>query len=234
MSPVWHCRKIHQSGMPHMNALYECDDGLHFWEAENRCSIHLCLQEPYARPAPPGWHCRENHLHCLSRLGPAGRPLWTFLRFAPLETSSISVSYHTTCVSSLPVGSCRFFIQISASAPGGDSIPPDVKITFHFCFIWWQIASLLLCFSCSLGNLTPLPKLGRSGIILARSRKLVRKAFLFLAFWKIISFFLRPLTSFHRRSSRRPQARSKYDRWYVKRMGNSLSILITAFVEESS
>lgn len=55
------------------------------------------------------------------------------------------------------------------------------------------IANLFLCFPCSLGNLTLLPKLERFAIILARSRKLFRKTFLLLAFWKMIGFFLRPL-----------------------------------------
>lgn len=229
--------QIDQSGMAHVSVLYYCDDALHIWKAENWRGIHLCLQEPRAPPVPPGWHCRDDHLHHLSWVGPAGKPLWAFLRFAPLETSSIS-QFPTPplCVSSLPVGSCRFFVQMSDSAPGGDSIPPDVMITFwFFCFWWWQIASLLLCFSCSLGNLTPLPKLGRFAIILARLRKLVRKAFLFLAFQKMVSFFLWHLTSFCRRSgsSHFEGTTGKKQIWHVvevKRRINALPILIAAFV----
>lgn len=79
--------QIHQSGMSHVSVLYYCDNGLHSWKAENWCGIHLCLQEPHA--LPPGWPCRGDCLHRLSQLGPAGRPLWV-MRFAPLETSSIS------------------------------------------------------------------------------------------------------------------------------------------------
>lgn len=52
------------------------------------------------------------------------------------EEQHFSVSYSTTCMSSLPVGSCRFFIQMSDSAPGGDSVPPDVMITFQFFCFW--------------------------------------------------------------------------------------------------
>lgn len=81
---------IWESGTPHMSVLCYCDDILHFWKAKNWCGIHLYLQEPCALPAPLGWHCRHDCLHHLSWLGPAGRPLWAFLRFAPLETSRIS------------------------------------------------------------------------------------------------------------------------------------------------
>lgn len=58
--------QIYQSGMPHISVFYYCDDALHFWKAENGCGIHLCLQELYALPAPPGCHCRDNRLHRLS------------------------------------------------------------------------------------------------------------------------------------------------------------------------
>lgn len=121
-------------------------------------------------------HCQplriDDSLHLLSWLEPAGRPLWGFSEVSlALDKQDFSVS--TPCVSPLPVGSCRFFVHMSDSAPGGDSIPPDVMITFWFsCFWSWQIASLFLCFLCFLGNLSPLPTLERFAIILARSRKL--------------------------------------------------------------
>lgn len=98
---------------------------------------------------------------------------------------------------------------------------------------------LFLCFSCSVGSLTPMPKPESFAIVLVRLRKLLRKSFLFLTFWKMISVILRPLTlpygrsrSFHYK-----EIIGKQQIWYVvevKRTGKALPIPIIAFVEESS
>lgn len=160
---------INQPGMPDISVFYYCGVVLPLWKAENCCGIHLFLQEPYALPAPLDWWLCIFSLDWDQLGGPYGL-FWGFCGFRQAGFLSFPLP---PCVSPLPVGSRRFFVQMSDAAPAGDSIPPDVMITFwFFCFWSWQLASLFLCFSCSLGNLSPLPKLERFAIILARSRKL--------------------------------------------------------------
>lgn len=230
--------QIHQSGMPHMSVLYYCDDALHFWKAANCCGIHLCLHEPYAVPAPLGWHCRDNHLHCLYWLGSAERPSWAFLRFGWIEKNSIS-QFPTpplVCQFQLVLASSSFrcliqhlvviwYLQMwgqhsSSSASGHDKLPLSLFLVFR-------------------GQLNSNAKAWKFCYSTGQIKELFRRAFLFLTFWKMISFTLRPLTLLCRRSPsfHYKEVIGKKQIWYVvevKRTGKALSIPITAFVEESS
>lgn len=208
--------QIYQSGMPHLSVLYYCDDALHFWKAENCCGIHLCLQEPHALPAPPGWHCRDDRLHRLSWLGPAGQPLWAFLRFARLETSSIS-QFPTP---HLHVLSSSWFLQVLHSdvwfstwwwfdtSRCDDNIPVLLLLVMTNC----QPLSLFLMVP---GQLNSTAKAWKVCHNTGQIKETFRKAFLFLAFWKMVSFFLRPpsVEGLVGPTSGRPQVRSKYHMW---------------------